>query len=90
MVTINSGETATSAVELVSNTYASSSASTSSRKKRAADNIVKSYPVYVAVKAAAGDQSLEATVKATGSNTRSVSALFFANVYKGLLVNYCC
>ncbi|CAK8678126.1 unnamed protein product [Clavelina lepadiformis] len=71
VVTINSGETATSAVELVSNTYASSSSSISSRKKRAADNTMTSYPVYVTVKAAAGDQSLEATVKATGSNTRS-------------------
>ncbi|XP_076802484.1 uncharacterized protein LOC143446634 [Clavelina lepadiformis] len=68
VVTMNSGETSTSAVELVSNTYASSSFTTG-RKKRAVDT-TDTFPVYLAV-VPTSNEPLDATVKATGSNTRA-------------------
>ncbi|CAK8678124.1 unnamed protein product [Clavelina lepadiformis] len=68
VVRINSGETISSALELLENIFTNSS-SPVGRKKRAADKVITSYPVYVAVEA--GDQPLDATVKSIGRITES-------------------
>ncbi|XP_076802563.1 uncharacterized protein LOC143446693 [Clavelina lepadiformis] len=70
MITMNSGDTSTSAVEVLDKSNTDSS-SRNVRKKCAVDNI-KTYPIYVAVKTTSADLTLDASVKATGSNAGAV------------------